>query len=285
MPDFSLLFGFLFVLIALLFKVGAAPFHSWLCDVYEGSIISVTFLFAAVPKIVLFNLIIKIFLLVFSDFSIIWSSFFLFASVLSIVIGSVSALYQKRLKRLFAYSTISHTGFILLGVACLSVDSTSSLIFYVVVYSGLTILLFSLLIFSIITQENFPAFIANWTSSGLRNYVFIISFTLVLFSIAGIPPLAGFFSKLMVLLSLIAKQHYITSLVIVIVSSIASFYYIRLIKTFFFVKTSKNNLWISSTKRHCGELSVGIFFFLNLTFCFYPEFLSLVSGTLSLVLF
>jgi NADH:ubiquinone oxidoreductase subunit 2 (subunit N) len=85
----------------------------------------------------------------------------MFASVLSIVIGSISAIYQKRLKRLFAYSTVSHTGFILLGIACVSVDSTSSLIFYVVIYSALTILLFSLLIFSIITQKNFPAFIAN----------------------------------------------------------------------------------------------------------------------------
>jgi NADH:ubiquinone oxidoreductase subunit 2 (subunit N) len=136
-----------------------------------------------------------------------------------------------------------------------------------------------LLIFSIITQKNFPAFIANWTSAGLRNYVFVISFTLALFSISGIPPLAGFFSKLMILLSLIAKQHYITSLVIVIVSSIASFYYIRLIKTFFFVKTSKINLWISSTKRQNGEFNIGLFFFLNIAFCLYPELLSLYSNT------
>lgn len=283
--DFELLFGFLFILIALLFKVGAAPFHSWLCDVYEGAMISVTFLFAAVPKIVLFNIIIKIFTLVFSGLSFIWSPFFVFVSILSITIGSVSAIYQKRLKRLFAYSTISHTGFILLSAACFSIDSTSSLIFYVVVYSGLTILLFSLLIFSIITQNNFPAFLANWTSSGLRNYVFVISFTIVLFSIAGIPPLAGFFSKLMVLLSLVAKQYYMVSLVVVIISSIACFYYIRLIKTFFFVKTSKTNLWISSTKRFHAEFNIGLFFFFNLAFCIYPEILSLISCAISLILF
>jgi NADH-quinone oxidoreductase subunit N len=227
----------------------------------------------------------KIFLLVFIDFNLVWSPFFLLASVLSITIGSISAIYQKRLKRLFAYSTISHTGFILLGIACASADAANSLIFYIVIYACLTILMFSLLIFSIITQTNFPGFIANWTSSGLRNYVFVISFTLVLFSISGIPPLAGFFSKLMILLSLITQEYYVTGLVIVIISSIASFYYIRLIKTFFFTKTSKNNFWLSTVKRQSSEFNIGLLFFLNLAFCFYPEFLSLMSVTLSLTLF
>jgi NADH:ubiquinone oxidoreductase subunit 2 (subunit N) len=102
-----------------------------------------------------------LFLLVFFDLNTISSSVFLFTSVLSIIVGSVSAIFQKRLKRLFAYSTISHTGFILLGIAAASVDSANSLVFYIMVYSVLTILLFSLLIFSIITQSNFPAYIAN----------------------------------------------------------------------------------------------------------------------------
>jgi NADH-quinone oxidoreductase subunit N len=111
-------------------------------------------LFASAPKIVIFSIIIKLFLLVFIGFNSVWSPFLFFASVLSIAVGSVSAIYQKRLKRLFAYSTISHTGFILLGIACASADSMSSLIFYIVVYSGLTILLFSLLIFARPTQSN-----------------------------------------------------------------------------------------------------------------------------------
>ena len=283
--DSFLFLGLIFILVALLFKVGSAPFHAWLCDVYDGAIISVTLLFASAPKIVIFSIIMKIFLLVFIDFNLVWSPFFLLASVLSITIGSISAIYQKRLKRLFAYSTISHTGFILLGIACASADAANSLIFYIVIYACLTILMFSLLIFSVITQTNFPGFIANWTSSGLRNYVFVISFALVLFSISGIPPLAGFFSKLMILLSLIAQEYYVTGLVIVIISSIASFYYIRLIKTFFFTKTSKNNFWLSTAKRQSSEFNIGLLFFLNLAFCFCPEFLSLMSVTLSLTLF
>lgn len=123
--------------------------------------ISVTLLFAAVPKIIIFSLIVKIFFLVFYDFSSHWSSFFLFASVLSIAVGSISAIYQKRLKRLFAYSTIAHTGFILLGIVGVSPEGVQSLIFYLVIYSGLTILLFSLLIFAIISVNRFPTYLAT----------------------------------------------------------------------------------------------------------------------------
>jgi NADH-quinone oxidoreductase subunit N len=164
------------------------------------------------------------------------------ASVLSVFIGSISAIYQKRIKRLFAYSTIAHTGFLLLGLIGTSLDSTGALIFYLIVYVIMTILLFSLLIFSFLTQTNFPAFIANWTSFGLKNPIFAISFSFTLFSIAGIPPFAGFFSKFFILFSAITQTYYLTVLFIVIISSIACFYYIRLIKAFFFVKTSKINL-------------------------------------------
>jgi NADH-quinone oxidoreductase subunit N len=124
----------------------------------------------------------------------------------------------------------------------MSIDSISSLIFYLIIYSGLTILLFSILIFANTTSYNSPAFIANWTSTGLRNFIFVISFSFVLFSVAGIPPLAGFFSKFMIIFSLITQEYYVISLVIVIISSIACFYYIRMIKAFFFVKTNRNNL-------------------------------------------
>jgi NADH:ubiquinone oxidoreductase subunit 2 (subunit N) len=149
----------------------------------------------------------------------------------------------------------------------------------------MTVLMFSLLLFAIVTQANFPAYISNWTSSGLRNYIFVISFTLVLFAIAGIPPLAGFFSKFLILLSIVTQEFYVTSLLIVIISSIASFYYIRLIKTFFFVKSSKTNFWISTAKRQGAEINIGVLLFLNLTFATYPGLLLNMSNSVSLMLF
>jgi NADH-quinone oxidoreductase subunit N len=252
--------------------------------VYDGAIISVTLLFAAVPKIVIFSVIIKLFLLIFYDFNSFWSPFFLFASVASIAVGSLSAIYQKRLKRLFAYSTIAHTGFILLGVVGASPESVKTLVFYLVIYSGLTVLLFSLLIFAVISVSRFPAYLASWTSSGLKNFVFVMTFTLVLFSIAGIPPLAGFFSKFLILLSVVSQEYYVTSIVIVLISSVACFYYIRLIKTFFFVKTSKNSFWISSTKRQHSEFIIGFLLFCNLFFVTRPELLSSFATIISTTL-
>jgi NADH-quinone oxidoreductase subunit N len=122
-------------MIALFFKVGAAPFHSWLCDVYDGSILSVTLLFASAPKIILFSIIIKLFFFAFIDYKFFWIPFFLLVSTCSIAVGSISAIYQKRIKRLFAYSTIAHTGFILLGILACSTESAKALIFYVTIYA------------------------------------------------------------------------------------------------------------------------------------------------------
>jgi NADH-quinone oxidoreductase subunit N len=121
--------------------------------VYDGSILSVTLLFASAPKIILFSLVIKLVFLLFFSFNELFTAFFLFASISSIAVGSFSALYQKRIKRLFAYSTIAHTGFILLAISASSGDSAKSLIFYIVIYSLLTVLLFSLLTTELINNE------------------------------------------------------------------------------------------------------------------------------------
>lgn len=283
--DPFLYIGVLFFLIALLFKIGAAPFHSWLCDVYDGSVLSVTLLFATAPKIILFSIIVKFFFFAAGDLKTIVTPFLFSASLLSIALGSFSAIYQKRVKRLFAYSTIAHTGFILLAVLALSADSASSAIFYVVVYSMLTLLLFSVLVYSTSITKNFPKYLVNWISAGSKNSMLTITFTLVLFSIAGIPPLFGFFSKFFVLLSIIGETYYFTGLFVVIVSSIACFYYIRLIKMFYFTKSSKSNLWLSTSSGRYSEGVIGLFLFINTTFFVWPELLSSFSLVTSIILF
>ncbi len=164
------------------------------------------------------------------------------AAIFSIIIGSLSAIYQKRLKRLFAYSTIVHTGFILLALVPSSLYSANSLIFYIIVYSILSVSLFGLLINMSIATHVQPKYIINLSSIGSNNYIFSITFTLILLAIAGIPPLVGFFSKFLILLSLIGSKYYFSSLIVIFFSSIACFYYIRLIKVMFFVDQSKNTL-------------------------------------------
>ena len=275
-----LFLGLLLLLIVLLFKVGAAPFHSWLCDVYDGSMLNVTMLFAAAPKIIMFSLIIKLIFSSLFDFLPIIQQLLLIASLMSISIGTFSAIYQKRIKRLFAYSTISHTGFILLGVLASSAESSKATITYIIIYSFLTVLLFSLLILAAISTNNHPKYLANWTSFGIKNYVFAISFALILFSIAGIPPLAGFFSKFFVLLSAISNEYYVSCFYIVFISSIATFYYIRLIKIFFFVKTSKNSFWLSARSKKNADIILSILMFLNLVFFVRPDFISQLSAVI-----
>lgn len=256
-----------------------------MCDVYDGSILSVTLLFASAPKIILFSVIVKLFFFAFIDYTDFWVPFFWIASTFSIAVGSISAIYQKRIKRLFAYSTIAHTGFILLGVLACSVESSKALIFYITVYAFLTILLFSLLIFSTLKTTAYPKYLANLSSIGMKNYLFAISFALILFSIAGIPPLAGFFSKFFVLFTIVAQQYYVTSLIIIIISSVACFYYIRLIKIFFFVKSSKNSFWLSNTTKQNTEIVIGPLLFLNVCFFFRPDLLSHFSTVLGIILF
>jgi NADH-quinone oxidoreductase subunit N len=274
----------LFVLAAFLFKIGAAPFHLWLADVYEGAILSVTFIFSVLPKIIIFSLFVKLFVLVFSPYQNFWTLFLTFSSLLSIFIGTFSALYQKRLKRLFAYSTIVHTGFVLLGIICASPDSIKSLSFYVVVYSLITILLFSLLIFIVFSTKKLPSYLSNWTSSGLKNFVFIASFSVTLFSIAGIPPFIGFFSKFLILLSFVQQNYIVSASVIVIISSIACFYYIRLIKIFFFVKSSRSSFWISSSQNSYLVYVISIIMLLNFFFFLRPELIYLFSSFIGFAL-
>lgn len=283
--DAFLFIGIIFILIPLLFKIGSAPFHSWLCDVYDGSILTVTLLFASAPKIILFSIIVKLFYFLFSEFQTFSNVFFIYCSLGSIFVGSISALYQKRIKRLFAYSTITHTGFILLAILATSIESVKAIVFYIIIYSLLTVLLFSTLIYSVVTTNNYPKYLINWTSLCLKNYIYAITFTFILFSIAGVPPLAGFFSKFFVLFSVIAQEYYLIGVFVIVLSSIACFYYIRLIKIFFFSKTGKNDFWLSSTTTTNNEIIIGCLMLFNTCFFINPDLLSNFSTSVALSLF
>ena len=277
--------GFLFLIIVFLFKVGSVPFHFWLCDVYEGSILPVTLLFASAPKIVLFGLLFKISFFVLFDYNLIWFSIIGFSSVISIIIGSISAIYQKRIKRLFAYSTIAHTGFILLAFLCCSLDASKSLIFYIIIYSCLTITTFAILINIAVSTKIQPKYIINLGAIGSKNYIFSVAFGLNILAIAGIPPLAGFFSKFFILLSVIGAKYYFTTLIVILFSSIACFYYIRVIKIMFFLKNSKNTIWVTNKTKTNTDFIISFFLFVILTFFIRPNLFIDFSNAIGLTLF
>jgi NADH-quinone oxidoreductase subunit N len=152
--------GVLFCLTTFLFKIGAAPFHMWLCDVYEGSLTSVTLFFAAVPKIVLLYLLIKLPFAVLPSFATFWKIFFLSSGLLSITVGSMAALVQKKIKRLLAFSAISHTGFMLLALCSGSYLSIKACMFYIIFYIVMTFATFAIVLISI-NQKNFLKYLIS----------------------------------------------------------------------------------------------------------------------------
>lgn len=234
--------GCCFISVSILFKLGTFPFHNWLCDVYDGSITNVTAFFSVIPKVILLGFFIRVFFVVFSKNSDFLVYLLIFSGLGSICFASVCALYQKRIKRLMAYSTVSHTGFIILGFCCFSSDSVKACIIYISIYIVMTLMLFSFLFVSS-RENNQQKHIINWTALFERNISAALAFALLLCSTAGIPPLAGFYSKLSILFCLLSKSQFSLVVVIAVFSSIGCFYYIRLVKIFFFAATNSTTFW------------------------------------------
>jgi len=244
------------MVVGFLFKISAAPFHFWSPDVYDGIPTIVTTFVAIIGKISIFAFFLElVYYTEYSFFDFNWSSIFLFSSLFSLIVGSVLGLSQFRIKRLFAYSTISHVGFILLALSINTTESISAYIFYILQYSlsnlNAFILLvtigytFYLYVYSkeenkdkkeiFIDKDNSPIQLV----SQIKGYFYInpyisISLGITLFSFVGIPPLIGFFAKQMVLSAALDSGYVFMSLVAIITSVIGAVYYLNLIKQIFF---------------------------------------------------
>lgn len=262
--------GSIFIIIGILFKLGAAPFHMWLPDVYEGVPTSITAIFAIVPKIAIFSVFLRLnFSLLFIDFPF-WQELLTYSGLSSIVIGTFGALYQTKLKRLLAYSAISHVGFLLIGFISLSTWSIFSLIFYLLVYIIISINIFSVILSIRKRTNNIKIKKINELIILFKsNKTLAINFALILFSIAGIPPLAGFYSKFYIFVSAIKADVYVVALIAAILSVIGCLYYIRLIKLLFFKITDYWAFFFEISKTNSLIISISLFF--NIFFFFYPE--------------
>ena len=274
------LVGVSFVLLAILFKIGVFPFHLWLCDVYEGALLSTTLFFAIVPKIVLFYILIKFLFFGFINASWLTQNSLFTLATCSIFIGAAGALYQRKLKRLLAFSSISHAGFVLLAIACFSLESTKAISFYLVVYILTSFVLFSLVAISI-SKSGLLKYLVNWLAFGKRNYLLAICFSAVLLSMAGVPPLIGFFSKLLVFSAMLKNSNLVVSMLIALLSCVSCFYYIRIIKILFFDPTVKAE-WVTSVSRNLETvISFGLFSICFLLIHSEMLFLTIFGFTLS----
>lgn len=241
-------FGLLLILIGLLFKVAAAPFHSYAPDVYDGAPTQVTIWLTTIPKLSLFGLLLVLQPLgtLLSNsvelFNLVpWTDLLLLSTLLSFVIGSVIGLGQYRIKRLLAYSTIGHVGFILLGLASHSTQSLESTFFYLGQYTFTTINVFLILIaFGIAingkkSNNNYDIqFIKDLSGQFLHNPALSLSLSLCLFSMAGVPPLLGFFGKQIILQASLYSGYNWLALVGIITSVISAYYYLKIVRTLFF---------------------------------------------------
>lgn len=280
----SLWFGISAVIIAILFKIGAAPFHMWLPDVYEGVPTSVTAFFSIVPKIGIFALFVNLSLTLFNYNKFVINNILMYSAVLSILIGTLGALYQTKLKRLLAYSAISHVGFWLLGFYSLNSYGFFSVFFYIIVYILISINIFTILLILRKRDNNLKIKKINELVVLFKtNPLLAINLAIILFSIAGIPPLVGFYSKLYIFISAIKTEIYLLAILAAIFSVAASLYYIRLIKLMFF-KNFEHWVFLKEISKS-NSLIIATTCIFNIFFFCYPEIFVLYIYNLILELF
>ena len=246
--EYVLSFGIVFILVGLAFKISAVPFHMWAPDVYEGSPTSVTLFFTMVPKIAALTIFIRFLYVPFLNLIDQWQMIIIFLSIASMLFGAIAAIGQSNIKRLIAYSSIGHIGYTLAGLATGSNEGIQSSIVYISIYVVMNLALFSCLL---MLKRNNQYYEDIEDLSGLsKNHPLLsLSLLVILFSLAGIPPLAGFFAKFYIFKAVIEQSMYFLAIVGLLSTVVAAFYYLRIIKIIYFDKEKEkydedHSLWL-----------------------------------------
>ena len=230
-----LIFGLCFIVVGLAFKFGAVPFHMWVPDVYDGAPTAVTLFIGSAPKIAAFAMAMRLLVDSMGSLSVDWQGMLIIMSVLSLALGNVVAIAQTSIKRMLAYSTISHVGFLLLGLLAGTTEGYSASMFYAITYALMAIGGFGMII--LISRAGYEANqLDDFKGLNDRSPWFAFMMLILMFSMAGVPPTVGFFAKLSVLQAIIHVDMVWLALVAVFFSIIGAFYYIRLVKLMYFDK-------------------------------------------------
>ena len=231
--EYALTFGIVFILVGLAFKISAVPFHMWAPDVYEGSPTTVTLFFTIVPKIAALTVFIRFLYVPFLNLVDQWQMIIIFLSIASMLLGAIAAIGQTNIKRIIAYSSIGHMGYALAGLSTGSNDGIQSSIVYIIIYIIMNLGFFSCLL---MLKRNNEYYESLDDLSGLsKNHPLLsLSLLIILFSLAGIPPLAGFFAKLYIFKSVIEQSMYFLAIIGLLSTVVAAFYYLRIIKIIYF---------------------------------------------------
>jgi NADH-quinone oxidoreductase subunit N len=229
----GIVFGLVFLLAGLCFKVSAVPFHMWTPDVYEGAPTPVTAFFASAPKVAALAVFTRVTLTAFPGIIPQWQQIVVFVSIASMALGSFAAIGQKNIKRLMAYSSIGHMGFALVGLAAGTAEGAQGVLVYIAIYVAMTLGSFAV----ILTMKRNGQHVENISDfAGLSrtNPLLAFLFAMLLFSLAGIPPLAGFFAKFYVFVAAIKAGLFTLAVIGVLTSVVGAFYYLTIIKVMYF---------------------------------------------------
>ncbi len=246
--EYALTFGIVFILVGLAFKISAVPFHMWAPDVYEGSPTTVTLFFTMVPKIAALTVFIRFLYVPFLNLLDQWQMIIVFLSIASMLFGAIAAIGQTNIKRLIAYSSIGHIGYTLAGLATASNEGIQSSIIYISIYVVMNLALFSCLLM-LKRKDQYYEDIGDLSGLSKNHPLLSLCLLAILFSLAGIPPLAGFFAKFYIFKSVLEQSMYFLAIVGLLSTVVAAFYYLRIIKIIYFDEEkekydSDHSLWL-----------------------------------------
>jgi NADH-quinone oxidoreductase subunit N len=229
----GLIFGLVFLFAGFCFKVSAVPFHMWTPDVYEGAPTPVTAFFASAPKVAGMAIFVRASVVAFPGITFQWQQIVVFVSIASMALGSFAAIGQRNIKRLMAYSSIGHMGFALIGLAAGTPEGVQGVLIYVAIYVSMTLGTFAVIL-SMRRSTGMVESIDQFAGLSRTNPTAAFFLAMLLFSMAGIPPLAGFFAKFYVFVAAIKAGLYILAVIGVITSVVGAYYYLAIIKTMYF---------------------------------------------------
>ena len=277
--EYVLTFGIVFILVGLAFKISAVPFHMWAPDVYEGSPTTVTLFFTMVPKIAALTVFIRFLYVPFVNLLEQWQMIIIFLSIASMLLGAIAAIGQTNLKRLIAYSSIGHIGYTLAGLATSSNEGIQSSIIYISIYIVMNLALFSCLLM-LKRKDQYYEDIDDLSGLSKNHPLLSLCLLVILFSLAGIPPLAGFFAKFYIFKSVLEQSMYFLAIVGLLSTVIAAFYYLKIIKVIYFDKEkekydSDQSLWL--------KFSLTVSTILILTYFIFPSQLIEVVSRINII--
>ena len=270
------IFAMVFILVGLAFKVSAVPFHMWTPDVYEGAPTSITSFFAVVPKVAGLAVLIKFMHIPFSNILSEWQTIIVFISIASMILGAVAAIVQKNIKRLLAYSSIGHIGYALAGVATGAKSGYESSIIYIFLYVVMNIGAFSCL-YLLKKDGSYRENISDLSGISKKNPILALSFLIILFSLAGIPPLGGFFAKFYIFKSVLEQKMYLLAIIGLLATVISAFYYLKIIKIIYF---DDSLVTFENVKNKFAQGTILVSCSIIVSFFLYPSLINNIVSSL-----